>query len=284
MICKGMGGMPIPNSVILEDPMKQKSMLVLVLLLFLAGIGVLIYPTLSNYLNTRNGSYAIRDLESRLAQVRDEELEKQYRLAAAYNADLAAGNDPENYEEILDFGGGLMGYIRIPKIDVYLPIYHGTGEEVLSKGAGHMPGSAFPIGGTGSHAVLTGHTGLPSARLFTDLTELETGDIFSVHILDRVLCYRVDQILVVLPDRGEALAPVPGEDLCTLVTCTPYGVNSHRLLVRGRRLPENEVSGIREPDPVTIPKLDLPTELMVSAAAAAGILICLVILLLKKER
>ena len=132
-------------------------------------------------------------------------------------------------------GDGMMGYIEIPEIDIYLPIYHGVSEEVLSKGIGHMPNSAFPIGGEGNHAVLTGHTGLPSAKLFTDLTELEEGDRFYIHILDLVLCYTVDQIKVVLPNEGQDLSIVPGKDYCTLVTCTPYGINSHRLLVRGIR-------------------------------------------------
>lgn len=161
----------------------------------------------------------------------------QRRLAEEYNRQLLkTGAEIGNYDEILNISDGVMGYLKIPKIHVSLPIYHGSGEEVLRKGVGHLPETAFPIGGTGNHAVLTGHTGLPSARLLTDLSELEEGDSFSISILAETHQYRVSQIQVVLPDEAEALAPVPGEDLVTLVTCTPYGVNSHRLLVSGSRV------------------------------------------------
>ena len=128
-----------------------------------------------------------------------------------------------------------MGYIDIPTIDAHLPIYHGTDEEVLAKGVGHVPDTAFPIGGIGNHSVLTGHTGLPSAKIFTDLTELAEGDLFYIHILNETLVYEVDQIQVVLPSQLDNLLPVADRDYCTLVTCTPYGINSHRLLVRGQR-------------------------------------------------
>ena len=227
--------------------MKKRST-ALILLLLLVGVAVLAYPTVSNLVNRQHGSYAIAQLQDQLRTVESTEIARQRKLAEEYNAKVTNTVSfeetelTEEYESILDFSGGMMGYIQIPKIRVNLPIYHGTGEEVLAKGVGHMPQSAFPIGGEGNHAVLTGHTGLPSAELFTDLTELQEGDTFYITILGEVLAYQVDQIKVVLPSEGQDLAAVPGEDYCTLVTCTPYGVNSHRLLVRGRRteLPQEE--------------------------------------------
>ena len=152
---------------------------------------------------------------------------------------MADKNMDENetaYYSILDFGNGIMGYIQIPGIDVKLPIYHGVSTQVLEKGVGHLPASSFPIRGEGNHAVLTGHTGLPSASLFTDLHKMQQGDQFQVTVGDTVMTYQVDQIKVVLPNETEDLQTVPGEEYCTLVTCTPYGVNSHRLLVRGSRI------------------------------------------------
>lgn len=216
--------------------MRGKRTIILSVLLLIAGIGVLAYPAVSSYVNQRNGSYAIAEFQSQVGQADQSELTEQLRLAREYNALLASGDQPEGYGDILNIAGGMMGYIEIPPINVYLPIYHGTGEEVLAKGIGHMPSSAFPVGGEGNHAVLTGHTGLPSAELFTHLTELEEGDVFYIHILNAVLCYQVDQIKVVLPNEGQDLAAAAGEDYCTLVTCTPYGINSHRLLVRGTRV------------------------------------------------
>lgn len=219
--------------------MKQKIRTILVLLLLLAGVAVMVYPPLSSWLNARHSSYAIQSLLDQLANADPETLTAQHRLAQQYNLSLTGGEPPEvPYEQILDFGNGVIGAIRIPKLGVELQIYHGTSETVLQKGAGHMPSSAFPIGGPGNHAVLTGHTGLPGAELFTDLTELTAGDVFHIDILGETLTYEVDQILTVLPHETEALAPVRGRDYCTLVTCTPYGINSHRLLVRGERTEE----------------------------------------------
>lgn len=215
--------------------MKKKITVFLSVLLLLIGVLVMAYPSVSNFINRQNGSYAIAEFDSIIAQMEHSEIEALLELAREYNLAIAAGIQPEGYEEILNLAGGMMGYIEIPKISVYLPIYHGVSEEVLAKGIGHMPSSAFPIGGVGNHSVLTGHTGLPSAELFTDLIELKEGDVFYIHILNEVLSYQVDQIKVVLPSEGQDLAIVGGEDYCTLVTCTPYGINSHRLLVRGIR-------------------------------------------------
>lgn len=206
------------------------------LLLLTVGLAVLLYPMVSGAVNKISGSYVIADHRQRLKSLEQEQLDAQLNLARQYNRRLP--EQGEDYETILDLGSGIMGYIRIPSLGVDLPIYHGVEDSVLSKGVGHLPTSSFPIGGEGNHAVLTGHTGLPSAKLFTDLVLLEEGDRFYVHVLDRELCYQVDQIKVVLPSEGQDLMPVKGKDYCTLLTCTPYGVNSHRLLVRGVRVEE----------------------------------------------
>lgn len=231
--------------------MKYVKMLVPVLLLLL-GAAVLAYPPISNYANQRNSSYALEEMNRHLENVEVQEAQRQRALAEGYNAGLLLGEEGEDYGSILDFGDGVMGAVEIPAIQVKLPIYHGVSEEVLAKGVGHMPNSAFPIGGEGNHAVLTGHTGLPSAKLFTDLTHLQEGDVFHVRILGEELSYRVDQVKVVLPSEGEDLLPEPGLDLCTLLTCTPYGVNSHRLLVRGQRMePEQEEAiSVMQTEPV----------------------------------
>ena len=254
--------------------------LILALMLALAGIGVLTYPTLSSYLNLRNGSFAIQELEKTVEMAEKDELAAQRALAEDYNAALAEGIVPENYSQILDFGDGVMGYLRIPEIRVSLPICHGVSEEVLATSVGHMPESAFPIGGEGNHSVLTGHTGHPTAELFTDLTALTEGDGFQLRILGDTLHYQVDQINVVLPDEVEKLAAVPGKDYCTLVTCTPYGINSHRLLVRGVRvsMPEEENSGIQ-----TYEKPTLPPVRLLAAIAVGGILAAMAVLILRKR-
>lgn len=210
------------------------------ILLLTAGISILAYPAVSNAINELHGSYAIQQLTDQLEGQDDAELAEQRRRAELYNEGLRgtgnAADCPYAYEDILSFAGGMMGYIDIPAIDVHLPIYHGTGDEVLAKGVGHVPDTAFPIGGEGNHSVLTGHTGLPSAEIFTDLPELAEGDLFYIHILEEILTYQVDQILIVLPSELDNLLPTVGQDYCTLVTCTPYGINSHRLLVRGIRV------------------------------------------------
>ena len=160
---------------------------------------------------------------------------------------------PVPYEDILNFGDGLMGYVSIPCIGVQLPVYHGVSTEVLAKGVGHMPATAFPVGGAGNHSVLTGHTGLPSAELFTDLVKMEIGDRFYVTVANKVFAYEVDQIKTVSPLDGSDLVPVSGEDYCTLLTCTPYGINSHRLLVRGHRAEEEKVGTQVEVTPEAVP-------------------------------
>lgn len=207
-------------------------------LLIILGISVLFYPFASRYINKKSGSYAISEFRELVSNTDQEKLNKYWQDAQAYNQAIRNGENGNNYDSILDFGNGMMGYISIPCIEIYLPIYHGVGEEVLCKGIGHMKDSSFPIGGEGNHSVLTGHTGLPSAELFSDLSKVKQGDMFYITILSETQKYKVDQIKVVLPDETQDLAPVAGKDYCTLVTCTPYGINSHRLLVRGGRVVE----------------------------------------------
>ena len=217
-----------------------------IVVLLLLGMGFFLYPHVSNLLMERNQSYAIQNFEDQVKNKARDEMEEEWKKAEEYNESLSGNvlRDPfmegsgmvlqDNYKEVLNING-IMGYIDIPDIDVNLAVYHGTGESTLKKGVGHLEGTSLPVGGAGTHAVFTGHTGLTTAKLFTDLTELGEGDMFYLHILDRVLAYQVDQIKVVEPENTDDLKPVAGKDYVPLVTCTPYGVNSHRLLVRGKR-------------------------------------------------
>lgn len=213
---------------------------ILIIGLVVVGLLVMLYPTISNLYNELTGSYAIQEFNEQLADRSEEKIAEHRMMAESYNMALQKNMDkidcPYDYNDIMDFGNGMMGYIEIPVIDVYLPVYHSVDESVLTKGVGHIPKTAFPIGGEGNHSVLSGHTGLPSAELFTDLEEMKEGDKFYVHIAGDVVAYEVDQVLVVLPEEVDGIMPVPGKDYCTLVTCTPYGINSHRLLVRGYRI------------------------------------------------
>ena len=218
------------------------------LILFLVvGLGVIFYPAISDWWNSLHASRAISDYVTAVEQVDNSELEKMIADAEAYNKKLYGNQtfDMEDqeyleYENLLDISGtGIMGYISIPSINVNLPIYHGTSEEVLQIAAGHLAGSSLPVGGESTHSIISGHRGLPSAKLFTDLDKLVVGDTFVISILNENLTYRVDQIKVVLPEDTSELAITNGKDYCTLVTCTPYGINTHRMLVRGHRV-ENE--------------------------------------------
>lgn len=217
----------------------------------LAGMALMLYPFVSNYLYEREQDELIQSVDN--TEMEEELLQEEWKKAEAYNSYLLEENivltdpfDPEafakqsevSYEEILNpYGNGMMGYLEIPAIDLSLGIYHGTAPRVLEEGVGHLENSSLPIGGESTHSVLSAHTGLPDKKLFTDLVLLEKGDTFYIHVLDEILAYKVDNIEVVTPDDTESLHVVPGEDHVTLVTCTPYGVNSHRLLVRGTRIP-----------------------------------------------
>jgi len=237
----------------------------LIIFMILAGVGLFAYPMASNYLFAKNASDIARNFDKAVDEADPVDLEQAWREAVAYNESLEGNpvKDPflkdsgmvmaENYAQVLDLtGNGVMGYITIPKIGVMISVYHGTAEEVLQQGAGHLEGSSLPIGGADSHSVLTGHTGLAHAKMFTDLRKLGEDDLFFLHILDQTLAYKVDQIKVVLPEDTGDLRRVSGMDYCTLVTCTPYGVNTHRLLVRGVRteyVPEAENKLIAESRP-----------------------------------
>ena len=218
---------------------------------FLAGLALLLYPTLSNLWNSFHQSAAIACYAEEVQTMDQTLTEEMLAAARSYNERLGGGDgstlgkSPEgtDYRSVLNINDtGIMGYIEIPKLGCSLPIYHGTDEAVLQVGVGHIEGSSLPVGGEGTHCVLSGHRGLPSARLFTDLDRLEPGDVFRIRVLDQVLSYEVDRILIVLPEETQALEAVPGCDYCTLVTCTPYGVNTHRLLVRGHRIEETAES------------------------------------------
>ena len=228
---------------------------VLLVLILLAGIGLLVYPTFSDWWNSMHQSQAIASYVEKISSADSEQIEQMWAEARAYNEEVARSGlrfkisekELETYKKVLDVTGtGIMGYIDIPKIDVSLPIYHSTSDEVLQIAVGHLEGSSLPIGGEGTHALLSGHTGLPSAKLFTNIDRLEEGDRFMINVLGRMLTYEVDQIRVVLPAEAEDLDIDPEQDYVTLITCTPYGINTHRLLVRGRRV-ESEKEQIMVP-------------------------------------
>ena len=230
--------------------MKRTSIILAVVLLIMA-LCIIAYPWISNYLNDKYQSLILTEYEKEVELLDEAEIQEAVQAARAYNENLSPVRyDREaieaaavSYEELLNLhGSGLIGYVEIPKIDVNLPIYHGTSEEVLQAGIGHLMGSSFPVGGNGSHAVLTGHSGVAGKRLFSDLDQLAPGDMFFLHVLGDTLAYQVVAIKTVLPYETDLLLADPDQDLCTLVTCTPYGVNSHRLLVRGSRVAYEEAT------------------------------------------
>lgn len=226
---------------------KDRTNLILVLI-FIIGLSVVLYPTVSDYWNSRTQSRAIASYSETVATMDEEDYNEVFAAAESYNQALGKVKMPfvnfdqvEGYEELLDVSGtGIMGYVTIEKIRVELPIYHGTEDSVLQIAAGHLQGSSLPVGGKGTHSVISAHRGLPSAKLFTDLGELEEGDTFTVTVLNRKLTYRVNQIRIVEPQEIQELEIDPEEDYCTLMTCTPYGINSHRLLVRGIRIASDD--------------------------------------------
>lgn len=229
------------------------------LLVLVVAFAVLLYPTVSSYVNEKNGSKVVSNYDAESVRLSNAEKEKMLEDARAYNKEMLSNIDlidpfsqgetsiDERYESLLNIdGSGMMGYIRIPKIKVEIPIYHGTSESVLQAGVGHFWGTSLPVGGESTHTVLTGHRGLPTKTLFTNMDKLVEGDVFYIKVLDETLAYKVDQILTVLPEETEALSIVPGKDYATLVTCTPYAINTHRLLVRGHRIPYEEAIKIEK--------------------------------------
>ena len=223
---------------------KHKWSTIILLAIFFVGLSVLLYPSITSYWNSRTQSQAIIDYEKMLEAIPEADYSLEFARADEYNAALRELESPliqhkqvDGYMDILNLGGtGIMGYISIEKIGVELPVYHTTSDTVLSIAVGHLEGTSIPAGGTGTHSVLSAHRGLPSATLFTHLDHMELGDTFTITILDRVLTYQVDQIKTITPDNVNDIKIDPEGDYCTLLTCTPYGINTHRLLVRGQRI------------------------------------------------
>ena len=263
---------------------------IILILVFLAGLSLLLYPTVSDYWNSLHQSWAIADYATAVAEADGNTYSQLWEDAQAYNRSLLEKEDrytltaeeQQEYEALLCISdNGVIGYVEIPRLECALPIFHGTDESVLQLGVGHLEGTSLPVGGDSTHTVISGHRGLPSAKLFTDLDQMETGDIFYLRVLDQTLAYMVDQITVVQPYEIDALQIQEGEDQCTLVTCTPYGINTQRLLVRGHRIettedtPDNYAAAATGPiEPIVI----LPV------AVALLLLVLLIVLLVRTRR
>ena len=268
---------------------KHLSTIVLVILL-LIGLSLLLYPTVSDYWNALHQTKAITTYAENVAALDNASYDAIWDAARQYNRNLCSRSNSfllseeqkAEYESLLDISGqGIMGYIEIPEIDVSLPIYHGTEDPVLQVAVGHLEWTSLPVGGESTHCVLSGHRGLPSAKLFTNLDKLREGDTFLLRVLDEILTYEVDQILIVEPQDTAALEIAEGEDYCTLVTCTPYGINTHRLLVRGHRIDNiEEVKTVR----VTADAVQLEPMLVAPVVAIPMLLILLILLLLPRRR
>ena len=263
---------------------------ILLILIFLIGLSLLLYPTVSDYWNSLHQSRAIAEYAEQVANLDDDLYEGLWAAAQRYNETLLDKADRYDmteeeraeYESLLNVSGnGIIGYIEIPMIQCSLPIYHGTEESVLQIAVGHIEGSSLPTGGAGTHCVLSGHRGLPSAKLFTDLDQLAEGDTFILRILDETLTYEVDQIRTVEPYELDDLGIEEGKDYCTLVTCTPYGINTHRLLVRGRRVDNQpEARTVR----VTADAMQIEPVLVAPLVAVPMLFVLLVLLLVKTRR
>lgn len=268
--------------------MKKNLSTIILILVFLTGLSLLLYPTVSDYWNSFHQSRAIATYASEVAALDDDDYDEMWAVAQDYNQRLAKRENPlrqseedlEEYETLLNLNGtGVMGYIEIPELKVSLPVYHGVDEGVLQIAVGHIPGTSLPTGGKGTHSVLSGHRGLPSAKLFTNLDQLREGDIFMLRILDETLTYEVDQILIVEPHEVAALSIDPDQDYCTLVTCTPYGINTHRLLVRGHRVENQaEAQAVR----VTADAMQIEP-VIVAPMVAAPMLLCLMLWVLLRN-
>lgn len=265
--------------------MKNKLTTILLILALFAGLSLLLYPTVSDYWNSLHASQAVADYAENVRNLEAEKYEQVLQDAKSYNQMLPyeqttfalSEEEKEAYDALLDISGtGVMGYIEIPTVNISLPVYHGTEDAVLQIAVGHLEWSSLPVGGESTHCVLSGHRGLPSAKLFTNLDKLVAGDKFIMRVLDEVLTYEVDQILIVEPTDVSTLIIEAGKDLCTLVTCTPYGINSHRLLVRVHRIEnQDEAKAIR----VTSDAIQIEPLIVAPAVALPMLLVLLVILL-----
>lgn len=261
----------------------------LLILVLLAGLSLLLYPSVSDYWNSFHETRAIATYAEEVANLNQDQYDEIWAAAESYNASLTdrvnayllSDAQKEEYQQLLNVSGlGVMGYIEISSIDCSLPIYHGTEESVLQIAVGHLEWSSLPVGGESTHCVLSGHRGLPSAKLFTNLDKLQTGDIFMLRVLDNVLTYEVDQILIVKPQETGALRIEEGKDYCTLVTCTPYGINTRRLLVRGHRIDNIEQAKTVR---VTADAIQIEPLLVAPVVAIPILLLLLILLLLPKK-
>lgn len=270
--------------------MKKHASTILLILVFIIGLSLLLYPTFADWWNSFTQTRAISSYTEVVATMDDDQYEELWNAAWAYNQSLTQRDNmflqteeqKAVYPSLLNISGnGIMGYIEIPELKTTLPVYHGTDEGVLQIAIGHLEWTSLPVGGAGSHCVVSGHRGLPSARLFTDLDKLVEGDIFLFRVLDEVLTYEVDQIRIVLPHEVEDLVIEEGKDLCTLVTCTPYGINSHRMLVRGHRIDNlEEARTVR----VTADAIQIKPVIVAPFVAAPILFVLLILLMLPKRK
>lgn len=270
--------------------MKKNASTFLLILIFIIGLSLLLYPSFADWWNSFTQSQAIATYADEVANLDDDRYDALWGAAWEYNQSLLTRPNSfilseemkETYNQLLNLGGsGVMGYIEIPDLKVALPVYHGTDEAILQVAVGHLEWTSLPVGGKNSHCVISGHRGLPSARLFTDLDQLETGDLFLLRVLDEVLTYEVDQIRIVEPHEVEELLIEEGKDLCTLVTCTPYGINSHRLLVRGHRIENQEEDKVIR---VTADAIQINPNIIAPFVATPILLILLILLMIPKKR
>ena len=253
---------------------------IILTVILLAGVGIFLYPSVSDWWNSMHATRAISGYVTAVEDMSGQEKEDMLQAARIYNDSLSNGvnftlteEQLEEYNSLLNIGGtGIMGYVQISAIGVNLPVYHSVDEGVLQIAVGHIPGSSLPVGGERVHSILSGHRGLPSAKLFSDLDQMQEGDVFTVTVLDETITYMVDQIRIVLPEETDELAIQSGKDYCTLVTCTPYGINTHRMLVRGRRIENIEgdvvivAEAVRIPNYIVIPAVGIPMLFLVLAA------------------
>lgn len=269
--------------------MKKHLFTVIIVCVFLLGLSLLLYPTVSDWWNTFHQSRAVASYIEKVSTMEDDEYNNILNQAREYNSTVAdkgikfrlSDDELKKYESVLNItDSGIMGYVEIPKINCKLPIYHGIDDSVLQVAIGHIAGTSLPVGGESSHCVISGHRGLPSARLFTDIDKLNQGDTFAIHVLDETLYYEVDQIRIVKPEQTENIRITKGEDYCTLVTCTPYGVNSHRLLVRGHRLQNQKDSSVR----VTADAIQYEPIIIVPFIALPILIVLIIIFIIRGRR
>lgn len=272
----------------IKKRVKRRLPLLFIFILLMIGIGLFMYPKVSNWISVYTAKTEICTYDKAVEKLDNSDKEKMKKEAQEYNKALAENNHDKiaqfDYDKILSVSGA-MAYIDIPKIKVYIPIFHGTENEELEQGVGHMKDTSFPVGGRSTHSVIAGHTGLPTAEIFTDIDQLVNGDIFYIHVLDEILAYKVDQIKVVLPDETDDTQIFQGEDYVTLLTCTPYGINDHRLLVRGTRIPYDKQNEEVIQDKPTQPDtseniMSVETMLTLGAVGLSVVMVIIILLIL----